>query len=63
MQLIAEYFNISAAAKRQQPGKIGQIQIIRIESGNRTMVTNCNVAGKTEARRIASAFNATPWNF
>jgi hypothetical protein len=39
------------------------LDLNRIIDGHRTRVISFNVASKREARQIAKAYMATPWNF
>jgi hypothetical protein len=39
------------------------LDLNRIIDGHRTRVVSFNVASKREARQIAKAYMATPWNF
>jgi hypothetical protein len=45
-------------------GKQPTLCIATTNNGNRTwIVERIKVAGKREARKVATAYNATPWNF
>lgn len=44
-------------------GTAAILDINRIEGGQRTRITSYAVANKREARKVAAAHNATPWNF
>jgi hypothetical protein len=39
------------------------LDLNRIIDGHRTRMVSFNVASKREARQIAKAYRATPWNF
>ena len=54
--LAAEYTNGS----KKLPA---YIDINRIENGQRFHVSSQTVSGKREARAVAKALGATPWNF
>lgn len=54
--LAAEYTN---GSKTRSP----TLNLNRIIDGHRTRVISFNVATKREARQIAKAYMATPWNF
>lgn len=63
MTIAAEYSNIPAAVKRANPGMTGKLEIMKIADGRRELVTAFYVEGKAHARRLALAYDATPWNF
>lgn len=63
MTIAAEYSNIPAAVKRANPGMIAKLEITKIENGRRELITAFYVEGRIHARRLAAAYNATPWNF
>lgn len=54
--LAAEYTSASKA-------RAAVLTLNVIEDGRRTFVRDMPVSGKREARELARAFNATPWNF
>ena len=56
MTIAAEY---TAPTKRIS----GMVWITKIENGQRTEIANFSVSGKVEARKVAAANNAKPWNF
>ncbi len=63
MTIAAELYAISAAAKRTNPGKTKKLEITKIEDGRRELVTAFYVDDTRHARRLALAYDATPWNF
>jgi hypothetical protein len=65
MQKIAEFYAISAAAKRANPGMKGKLEIVKIGGPlmPRELLTAFYVEGKHHARRLALGYDATPWNF
>lgn len=63
MTTAAEFYNIPAAVKRANPGKNGKLEITKIANGRRELVTAFYVENKAHARRLALAYDATPWNF
>jgi hypothetical protein len=54
--LAAEYTNGSKS-------RLATLDINRIENGQRTLIETHSVMGKREARAVAKALGATPWNF
>ena len=62
-KIAAEYYNITAAEKRANPGKKGVVQIVGLAQGRREVGYRTYVEGKVEARQIAAVMRATPWNF
>jgi hypothetical protein len=54
--LAAEYTNGSKT-------RLPTLDITRIENGVRTYLEKHDVIGKREARAVAKALGATPWNF
>lgn len=64
-KIIAEYYNIAASVKRENPGKRGVLQVFRLGGSivPREILTTFLVEGKVHARRLALAYDATPWNF
>lgn len=63
MTIAAEFYNVPAAVKRENPGVTGKLEITKIADGRREIVTAFYVEGKAHARRLALAYDATPWNF
>lgn len=63
MTIAAEYYNIPVSIKRENPGKVAKLEIVKIAGGRRELVTAFYVEGKQHARRLALGYNATPWNF
>ena len=43
--------------------RAAELAIARTENGHREWLSRQTVAGKTEARKLAKAAGATPWNF
>src|SRR3546814_5801452 len=56
MTLAAEFY---AGTRSKAP----VLDIVRIGNGNREQVETIHVINKREARTIAKAMGATPWNF
>ena len=56
MVLAAEYTNGSKT-------RSAVLDITRIETGARQYLATHNVAGRADARKLAKALGATPWNF
>jgi O6-methylguanine-DNA--protein-cysteine methyltransferase len=54
--IAAEYTNGSKT-------RLPTLAITRIENGQRTYLETHDVIGKREARAVAKALGATPWNF
>jgi hypothetical protein len=59
--LAAEYYVANRHLKAQ--GFKGVLQINEIANGRRTFLKTLGVSGKAEARKLAVAAGATPWNF
>lgn len=51
------------AAEYTRAAKGGVLSFCEIDGGRRKWLGSQNVAGKREARALAAAQNATPWNF
>ena len=56
MTIAAEYTN---GSKTRHP----TLDIVRIQNGQRDWLLTLSVAGKVEARKLAKAHGAKPWNF
>lgn len=65
MQIAAEFYQIPAATKRANPGMKGQLEIVKLGGPimPRELITRFLVEGKAHARKLALAYDATPWNF
>jgi hypothetical protein len=61
--LAAYYYTIDAATKRRHPDAKGLLRIQSITDGKVTPVEEQLVSGKVEARKVAAAARAKPWNF
>lgn len=57
--LAAEYF----AGTSRGNGAKASLRLTRIAFGRRDILIEFDVANKREARKLASAHAATPWNF
>lgn len=57
--LAAEFYPSSARGN----GSGASLRLTRIAFGRRTVLIEFNVANKREARQMAKAHAATPWNF
>lgn len=64
MTIAAEYYNITVAEKRSNPGMIGKVTIVALVAvTGREVGYSTYVSGKVEARKVAAVFRAQPWNF
>lgn len=63
--ITAEYYNIPSHVRRANPGKTGKLEIFKIGGSlaHRELLTAFLVEGIRDARRLARAYDATPWNF
>jgi hypothetical protein len=64
MRIAAYYYPLSKAARAE--GRNGVVELVAIEANGLTHKLTpapAYVSGKAEARRMAQAHNATPWNF
>lgn len=53
----------SILAAEYTTGKQPRLSITRIADGRREYIAEQPVSGKREARMVAAALGATPWNF
>ncbi len=54
---------LAAEFTKGRQGKLDTLDIVQIVNGQRAYVETHEVMGKREARKVAQALAAKPWNF